>query len=103
MTSRDEILTNKARLAERIATQRAQLAERIEAVQPIIRIVDKAMAAVRSVRAHPGLTAVAVGIVFALRPRRAIAWLRRGFFVWRTVKWAQRSLASALANGLNRN
>lgn len=103
MTGKDDILARKARLIERIANQRGQLAERVAALQPLIRIADKGIAAVRSVRAHPALVAVGIGIVFALRPRRAIAWLRRGFFAWRTARWVQRSLAGALAQGLNKN
>ena len=103
MSRRDDIVARKARLVERIANQRRQLAERVEAVQPLIRLTDKTMAAVNKVRAHPGLVAIGIGVVFALRPKRAIAWLRRGFFVWRTARWAQRSLASVLAQGLNRN
>ncbi len=102
MTPRDDILTRKARLAERIAGQRARLSEQVESVQPLIRLADKGLSVLRTARAHPGWVAAGVGVLIALRPKRAITILRRGFFVWRTYRLAQRALAGALAQGLNR-
>jgi len=43
-----------------------------------------------------------VGVLIALRPKRAITALRRGFFIWRTYRWTRQALAGALAQGLNR-
>lgn len=102
MKSREDILAKKARLVERIAGQRNRLAGQVESLQPLFRLADKGVAAVQSVRAHSGWLALVAGIIIVTRPRRVLAWAQRGFLVWRSVKWAQRTLAGALANGINR-
>lgn len=102
MKSREQILARKAQLVERIAGQRDRLAGQVESLQPLFRLADKGIAAVQAVRAHPGWVALVAGIIIATRPRRALAWARRGFLIWRSVKWAQRALAGAIANGINR-
>ncbi len=102
MTHRDDLLMRKARLAERIAGQRARLSEQMDSVQPLIRLADKGLSALRTAQAHPGWVAAGVGVLIALRPKRAITALRRGFFIWRTYRWTRQALAGALAQGLNR-
>lgn len=102
MTSREEILARKARLVERIAGQRGRLAGEVASLQPLFRLADRGAAVVRGLRAHPGWVALVAGIVIAARPRRAFAWARRGFLLWRTAAWARRALAAALANGAGR-
>ena len=92
----DEIMMRKARLAERIAGQRARLADDAAALGPLISLADRGMAAVRAIRAHPEWVAVAAGILFVLRPRRAFVWVRRGFMAWRTWTWAKTALAGAV-------
>jgi len=102
MTSNEDILARKARLVERIAGQRVRLAGEVESLQPLFHLANKGAAAIRAVRAHPGWVALVAGIFIVTRPRRALAWARRGFLIWRSVKWARRTLTSALANGVNR-
>lgn len=98
-----EIMARKARLAERIANQREQLAGRLESLQPLLRIADGGVSAARAIRAHPEWAALAAGVFVVLRPRRTLVWLRRGFWVWRSWKWAKRTLSGALADGVSRN
>jgi hypothetical protein len=96
MSRHDELVATKARLSERIAGQRQRLAAQIEAVQPLFRAADGAVSAARSIRAHPEWLAVAAAIAVALRPRRTIVWLRRGFVAWRTWTWVKRAAADRL-------
>ena len=97
MSSREDLLTKKARLVERIAMQRLHLTDDVESLQPLFRIADKSLAVGRTVRANPGWVALAAGIFVILRPKRTITWIRRGFVMWRTIRWARGAILSALS------
>lgn len=92
----DEIRARRARLLARAEGERAQLAMQLEAWRAPLSLLDKSLAAARYLRRHPGWVVVA-SVVFALiRPRRAFAWVRRGFIAWRAWRWvagAARGLA----------
>jgi hypothetical protein len=96
MKSRDDILVRKSRLVERIANERERLAGNIDALQPLIGVADRGLAAVRALRAHPEWAAAAAMVFLVIRPRRTLVLLRRGFFVWRAARWARRALTRVL-------
>lgn len=102
MRSREDLLMKKARLMERIALQRMRLSQDVEALQPVFRIADKGAAVVGALKANPGWVALAAGVLVAARPRRALAWGRRGFVIWRTVRWIRNTYSSALSGTIVR-
>lgn len=87
MDGLEDILVRKARLIERIAHQRRRLATNLQAVEPVFAAADRGAALLAGARQHAGWIAAAAGIVVALKPRRTLAWARRAFVAWRTLKW----------------
>jgi hypothetical protein len=82
-----------ARLAERrerliqlAAAQRTALAENIEPWRVPLARVDQGLAAVRAIRRNPTWLLSGVILIAALRPSRAMAWLRRGWIGWQLLK-----------------
>lgn len=96
MTGRDDIPAHKARLIERIAQQRARLTGQINNLQPLFSLADRGMAVAHTLRANPGWTAAAIGIVLALKPGRMLRWLRRGAVAWRLWSWARGAISQYL-------
>jgi len=101
MSQAADLRDKRARLVARAALEREQLSAQLDAWRAPLALFDKSIAAARYVRRHPEwLVAVAV-VIALLRPRRALAWARRGFLAWRTWRWisdaardfAQRKLA----------
>lgn len=88
----EDILMRKARLSERIAHQRQRLGTDVKAMHPLFAAADQGAALLAGARQHAGWIAVAAGIVIAMRPRRTLAWVRRGFVAWRTLKWMRGAL-----------
>lgn len=79
-------------LVERAAGQREQIHRDVAALAGPIAVADRGIALYRFVRERPALVAVAGGILLALRPRRALAWGRRAFLLWRGFRWASAQL-----------
>jgi len=88
-----------------LAARRAQLSARAEAERAaIIRVLapaDNAAIVIASLlasarraageaRQHPELVVAGVALLVALRPRRALAWVARGWSLWRLYRGAQR-------------
>ena len=96
MSQSADLRDKRARLLVRAALEREQLSAQLDAWRAPLALLDRGVAAARQVRRHPGWL-VAVAVVIALvRPRRALAWARRGFILWRTWRWvsdAARGLA----------
>jgi hypothetical protein len=96
MKTLTEVLVQRGRLLERIALQRAVLSEDMQPVQAVLDKTDRGLSYVKLgvayVKGHPGVTALAVAVLFALKGRRIFALAKRGFFVWK----AWRSLRERL-------
>lgn len=92
MNKFEDTRARKARLAELTQSQRVRLASQLQALQPLFSVADRAASAMQTVRTHPALFAAALGLLIALRPGRAVKWLRRGLVAWRTWRWAQDKL-----------
>ena len=96
MSQSADLRDKRARLLVRAALEREQLSAQLDAWRAPLALLDRGVATARQVRRHPEWL-VAVAVVIALvRPRRALAWARRGFILWRTWRWvsdAARGLA----------
>jgi hypothetical protein len=87
MKTLTEVHVQRGRLLERIALQRAVLSQELEPVHAVLEATDRVVAGVNAgvayVKRHPGVTALAVAVLFALKGRRVLRLARRGFFVWK--------------------
>ena len=102
MRSREDLLMEKARLIERIAYQRVRLSQSVDSLQPAFRMADKGAAMVRALKANPAWVALAAGVIIAARPKRALAWGRRAFVIWRTFRWMRNAFSTALSGTIGR-
>jgi len=81
-----ELAERRERLVAKAAMQRGELARHAAPWKGVLAMADKGVAAARFLQRHPGLVAGAVGLFVALRPGRALAWLGRGWSLWRVVQ-----------------
>ena len=81
-----ELAERRERLVAKIAMQRGELANHAAPWKGVCAIADKGIAAARFLRRHPGLVAGAVGLLVALRPRRTLTWLGRGWSLWKVAQ-----------------
>lgn len=92
---RERLLTlagNRARLAARAQAERDRLAELLAPVDAAASAAETLLQAGRRVadeaRRHPLPVIAGVALLVALRPRRALAWLARGWSLWRLYRGA---------------
>src|SRR5262245_35189800 len=78
-----ELARRKERLIASIAGQRATLADTIRELRGPIAVVDRLVAAMHYLRAHPVLVAAVVAAAVALRRRSVWGLLTRGLAAWR--------------------
>jgi hypothetical protein len=90
-----ELAERRERLVAKIALQRGELARHAAPWQGVCAMADKGVAAARFLQRHPGLVAGVVGLFVALRPRRAFAWLGRGWSLWKVVQRLRQRLGGA--------
>ncbi|MCL2523032.1 MAG: YqjK-like family protein [Betaproteobacteria bacterium] len=90
-----ELAARRGALGERIATQRALLAGHAGGIERFCAGGDTLLHGVDWLKQHPAAAGVAVFALVLTRPRRAWRWARRGFFLWRGWRSAQRLLATA--------
>jgi hypothetical protein len=90
------VAERRARLVARARTERELLAAQLQpadgaalAVRSALRVARRALE--RS-RQHPLFMTALVALLVALRPRRALTWLARGWSLWRLYRGAQRWL-----------
>lgn len=99
MSTLEELRLRRARLVARARHERDDLALGLQPVAGALRVVDRGLAGVRLLRhsllAHPFLSAAAVALVLALRPRGVLRALRLGIGAWQ----AWRLVAGALRAG----
>ncbi|HNA67234.1 MAG TPA: YqjK family protein [Rhodocyclaceae bacterium] len=84
-----ELALRKQRLQIRSAAQRQALAGHAAAFAPLLRGADAVTDGLRWARRHPALLAGAAAFLLVTRPRRAVRWLRRGWFGWQLVRRAR--------------
>lgn len=78
-----ELAARRGALAVRIANQREQLAREAGALDGVLSAGDAVLRGVDWLKQHPLVVGAAVAGAVVLRPRRALRWAQRGFFIWR--------------------
>ena len=73
----------KAGLTARCEGQRAVIAAAYRRWEEPARLVDRGVAGVRALRAHPALAGVAVLAAAVLGRRKLFRWVARGLMTWR--------------------
>lgn len=85
-----ELAMRRERLVARSAEQRSALAGNARGLQAPLQVADRALSIIAFVRRHPLITLAGGALAFALRPRRAGLWLRRGWLLWRLARVVER-------------
>ncbi|HVP08504.1 MAG TPA: YqjK family protein [Burkholderiales bacterium] len=85
-----ELAERRSRLIERARTQREQLAHGLAGTDAAAVLLARALRVVEDIRQKPLIVAVAVALLVALRPRRALGWLMKGWSAWRLYRGARR-------------
>lgn len=91
-----ELAQRRAELIVRCARQRTTLADELEILQTPAAGLDRAIVAIRFLRAHPLAVAVAGGVLAVLGRRQLLRWTGRALVVWRgwrTLQTFLRTLA----------
>ena len=85
-----ELAFERGRLIERIAHQRTTLAQQLRPLQDAQeashRLLARCRVGVDYLRARPWLLALGVLAVVLVKPRRSVAWVLRGWVLWRYVR-----------------
>jgi hypothetical protein len=84
-------LTSLAKRREHLiaeaSAQRLILAQHIEPLRATLGLADRGLAAVSYVKSHPVRAAsVGIALLTAIRPNRAVKWLRRGWLAWQVLR-----------------
>lgn len=89
-----QLAERRARLLERAGAERESLAAMVARTDAAAGFASGTLAAGRrmldELRRRPLLVAASVGLLIALRPRRALAWALKGWSAWRLYRGAQR-------------
>lgn len=90
-----ELATRHGALRARIDEQRRLLARHVEPLETALAQGDKVLAGVDWLKHHPLAIGIAVAVSVIVRPRGAVRWARRGFFLWRGWQAIRSSLVGA--------
>jgi len=93
-----ELEQRRELLLARIALQRVRVSLELHNLEQPIKMVDRGIAVVHYLKAHPLLVAAGVAAFTVVGRRRIAAWVGRGWVAWRSLStlsgWA-RNLASS--------
>ena len=89
-----ELAERRQRLIALAASQRSEFSRNLSPLKAGCAVADKGVKAVRYLQQHPALVAGGVGLMVALRPRKAFNWLKRGWFAWRMVQKLRQHLGA---------
>lgn len=78
-----ELATRHGALRARIDEQRRVLAQHAVPLEAAFARGDDVLKGVDWLKHHPVAVFVAVAVAVVVRPRRALRWAQRGFFLWR--------------------
>lgn len=90
-----ELAMRRGVLKARIDAQRLALAEQSAPLENFLARGDAVLEGVDWLKHHPLAIAAAVAAVVVARPRRALRWARRGFFLWRSWQGVRNLLAKS--------
>jgi hypothetical protein len=80
----------RARLQESARAEREVLAAMIERGDKAVALLEPVRRIIAELRRQPWIVAGGVALLVALRPRRALGWLMKGWTAWRLYRGAQR-------------
>jgi hypothetical protein len=89
-----ELATRHGVLQARINQERRLLAQHSAPLGATLAQGDKVLKGVDWLKHHPAAVGVAVAVTILARPRRAVRWARRGFFLWQGWQAIRNSLGS---------
>ncbi len=78
-----ELIRRRERLLVRAEVQRDELAGMVQQWRVPAAAVDRVMAALQALKAHPVLLAFPLTLLVLSRPRRVAAWAGRAWMMWR--------------------
>jgi hypothetical protein len=81
-----EIEQRRELLLARIALQRVRVELELRNLEQPIKIVDRGIAVVHYLKAHPVLVAAGVAALTVVGRRRIAAWVGRGWVAWRGLR-----------------
>jgi hypothetical protein len=78
----------RARLQARAQSERESIAVLLTPADGALAVFRAAQGALAEARRHPLIMIAGVALLVALRPRRALSWLARGWSLWRLYRGA---------------
>lgn len=87
-----ELATRHGALKARIDEQRRLLAGHSVPLEAALARGDSVLKGVDWLKHHPAAVGIAVSVAVIARPRRALRWVHRGFFLWRGWRAIRTSL-----------
>lgn len=90
-----ELATRHGALKARIDEQRRVLARHSVPLEAALARGDAVLKGVDWLKHHPAAVGIAILAAVVARPRRALRWARRGFFLWRGWRAIRTSLIGA--------
>ncbi len=94
-----ELAERRSRLVERARMQREQLARGLAGTDAAAAVLARAFRVFEDLKQKPLIVAGAVALLVALRPRRALGWLMKGWSAWRLYRGARRLWQRLAAGG----
>ena len=92
-----ELARRREQLIARAAIQRERLADHVRQWERPIAAVDKVIAGVNYLRAHPVVLAVGIAVLTVVQRRSLWGLVRRGFLLWRIARTWRRFSSKFLA------
>lgn len=87
-----ELATRHGALKARIDAQRRALAQHAVPIEAALARGDAVLKGVDWLKHHPLAVVISVATAVVVRPRRALRWVQRGFFLWRGWAALRKSL-----------
>lgn len=78
-----QLAERRGALLNRIAAQRSELAMHSAALASVLAYGDRGLRGIDWMKHHPLAVGAAVAALTVARPRRALRWAQRSFFLWR--------------------
>ncbi len=88
----------KQRLLMKSAQLRQALAGQTRPLLPLFAVADRIQLGARWLKRHPALPVAVATALLVARPRAAFRWLRRGWFLWQTLRRLQSAAPSPGTN-----
>ena len=96
---RFDLLLRRERLLLRSARLRQDLAQHGQALQTPLALTDRAWGLAQYLRSHPAWPVGIASAFLLLRPRGALRWTARLWWIWRTWRQARRWLDAGQIEG----